>query len=182
MSHGRQTDIPRLTAGHSLPLIEAPISDARCNVLGHMRAAEYVALFDDAFLEFIRLTGLTGPDLKHGTTTPFLLDLHATYLREVKPGDRVAVAMQMLDQDERRAEIILMMHVVANRDTAAGPSVPPSLAASCELAILNMDLAARKPAPWSATQLQVWGELRSAHATLAMPAQAGRAIGPLAPR
>ena len=176
--------ISRLTVGHPLPLIDASIADARCNVLGHMRAAEYVALFDDAFLEFIRLTGLTGADLRHGTTTPFLLDLHATYLREVKPGDRVNIACQVLDQDERRARIILLMDLIptADRTAAQTPDPRSPLAATCELAILNMDMAARRPVPWSPAQLPIWAELKAAHASIPAPPQAGRAIGPLVPR
>lgn len=166
--------IQGLEPGTPLPLIEAEVAASRCNVLGHMRAAEYVALFDDAFLEFVRLTGLTGTDLRHGTTTPFLLDLHATYLREIRPHDRVRIAVQVLDRDERRARIILLMHQVSEQ-----PS-PAPLAATCELAILNMDLAARRPVAWSAAQLAVWADLRTAHASLPTPPQAGRAIAPLA--
>lgn len=172
--------VPSLQAGTPLRLIEAEVGAERCNVLGHMRAAEYVALFDDAFLEFIRLTGLTGLDLKHGTTTPFLLDLHATYLREIKPGDQVAIAVQVLDQDARRARIILLMHHRGQASTAPAPQ--PSLAATCELAMLNMDMQEKRPVPWSASQQLIWAELRAAHATLPMPPQAGRAIGPLEPR
>lgn len=159
-----------LQAGAPLALIETAIEARRCNVLGHMRAAEYVALFDDAFLELIRLTGLTDQDLRHGTTSPFLLDLHATYARELRPGDRVAVSVQVLEQDARRARVILLMHLA---DGAA------TLAATCELAILNMDMSQRRPVPWSDAQRPIWAELVAAHGGLPAPPQAGRAIGPL---
>ncbi len=160
-----------LHPGEPLQLIKAVIREERCNVLGHMRAAEYVAFFDDAFLEFIRLTRLTGLDLKHGTTTPFLLDLHATYLREMRPGDQASISIQILDQDERRARVILLMAQESG-----------ALAATCELAILNMDMTTRRPVPWSTEQLTIWGELKAAHASLQTPPQAGRAIGALVPR
>lgn len=174
-----------LQSGQPLLLLETAIEAERCNILGHMRAAQYVALFDDAFLEFIRLTGLTDQDLRHGTTSPFLLDLHATYLRELKPGDRVAIAVQVLAQDQRRARVILTMHVLADAGGGAAAGTGPeamasrTLAATCELAILNMDMAQRRPVPWSVTQAPIWAELMAAHATLAAPPQAGRAIGPL---
>lgn len=164
--------IPGLEAGKALPLIEAEIEARRTNLLGHLRAAEYVALFDDAFQAFIRATGLTGEDLRHGTTSPFLLDLHATYLKELAAGDRVAISAQVLDWDQRRARLILLMQLAQGGAPAA----------TCELLILNMDMASRRPAPWSDSQRSIWTELRTAHATAGMPAEAGRAIGPLAPR
>ncbi len=166
--------IPGLTDGAPLALLAATVESRRCNVLGHMRAAEYVALFDDAFLAFIRITGLTGDDLRHGTTSPFLLDLHATYLRELSPGDDIAITAQILDADDRRARVILLMQQVTG--------AAPALAATCELAILNVDMAARRPVPWSPPQAKIWGALGRAHASVAMPPQAGRAIGPLGPR
>lgn len=164
--------IAGLAAGTPLALIEVEIEARRTNVLGHMRAAEYVALFDDAFLRFIEVTGLTGPDLRHGATSPFLLDLHAAYLKELRAGDRVRIAAQVLDVDPRRARIILLM-----ADAPSGAK-----AATCELAILNMDMAARRPVPWSATQAPIWAELAAAHAALPAPPEAGRAIGPLGQR
>ena len=161
--------IQGLESGAALALIEVEIGPARINSLGHMRASEYVALFDDAFLAFVRLTGITGPDLRHGTTSPFLLDLHATYLKELGAGDRVAISAQALDVDPRRARLMLLMHT----------QPATKLAATCELAILNMDMASRRPVPWSVAQMAAWGELRAAHASLPLPAEAGRAIGPL---
>ena len=158
-----------LVTGRLLPLMAATVGPERTNVLGHMRAAEYVALFDDAFLAFIASTGLTGADLRHGATSPFLLDLHATYLREAKAGCRVAIAAQALDADPRRARLILLMD-----DAEAGTRL-----ATCELAILNFDMATRKPAPWAPDQMRVWSELLAAHASLSPPPEAGRAIGPL---
>lgn len=152
-----------------LPLIETEIETGRVNVLGHMRAAQYVAVFDDAFLAFVAKTGLTGPDLRHGSTSPFLLDLHATYLAEIKAGERVAVTAHVLECDARRARLMLVM-----QQMPAGRR-----AATCELAILNMDLVAHRPAPWSGEQAAIWAALIDAHRALAPPPEAGRAIGPL---
>ena len=111
--------IEGLSDGQPLELIEVGVTAERTNVLGHMRAAQYVALFDDAFLAFIAKTGLTGPDLRHGTTSPFLLDLHTTYLKEIGAGERVSIAVQILDFDQRRARIILSMLLLPQRQLAA---------------------------------------------------------------
>jgi acyl-CoA thioester hydrolase len=161
---------PEIAAGGPLPLIEASIEARRTNALGHLRAAEYVVLFDDAIMAMFPRLELTDASLLYEGTSPFLMDLHATYLRELRAGARVAISAQVLDVDQRRVRLILLMH------EAAGGSA----CATCELAIINMDLAARRPVPWSAAQAATWTALRVAHAGLPVPAQAGRAIGPLA--
>ena len=106
-----ERDNPLEAADAALHVMDACIEAHQTNALGHLRAAEYVALFDDAIMRFFAIAGLTGPDLKHrGHTTPFLMDLHATYLRELGAGDQVAITVQVLDVDARRARIFLQMH------------------------------------------------------------------------
>jgi acyl-CoA thioester hydrolase len=117
-------------------------------------------------MAFFPQTGLTDAGLRHAGTSPFLRDLHACYLRELTAGQRVRITVQVLGYDERRAHIILLMREADAED----------LVATCELAILNVGLAGRRPAPWSAAQLPIWRALADAHATVPRPAQAGRAV------
>jgi acyl-CoA thioester hydrolase len=100
------------------------------------------------------------------------MDLHACYLAELAAGEVVRIAVQHLDHDPRRARLMLTMHTVADG----------RLAATVELLLINMHVEARKPVPWSAHQLSRWQSLSEAHATIAMPRQAGRAIGTLSGR
>lgn len=161
---------PETDAAAPLPLIEATIAAADTNALGHLRAAAYVALFDDAIMAWFPRSGVTDAQLLHAGTSPFLMDLHTTYLRELKARQHVAVAAQVLDVDARRVRLILLMTELQHQ----------TLCATCELAIINMDLASRRPVPWSPAQMAIWSGLQQAHAGLAMPPQAGRAIGALA--
>ncbi|HRD77702.1 MAG TPA: thioesterase family protein [Hyphomicrobiaceae bacterium] len=150
-------------------LIEAEVKPDWVNSLGHLRAAHYVQIFDDAFMAMFPGLGLTDARLMCGSTSPVLADLHATYLAELRTGDRVSVAAQFLDADERRVRLILLMHALG----------VARLAATCELAIVNMDLTSRRPAQWSTEQTTILDRLKRAHASLPMPKQAGRSIGPL---
>lgn len=143
------------------------IEEGWANVAGHMRAHQYVALFDDAMTAFLSGSGLTDASLRNGSTSPVLTDMHVCYLKEVRPGDEVAFSAQVLGHDERRGRLILTMHVMP----------ADVLAATCELAIVNLDLDTRRPCPWLVGQIAIWQRLATAHAALPVPPQAGRGIG-----
>lgn len=161
--------ITGLTDGQPLELLKARVQAGQTNAQGHLRAAQYVQLFDDAVMVFFPLTGLADADLRHGETSPFLMDLHTCYLAELRAGDAVTIKVQHLEHDARRARLIMSMH-----DDSSG-----RLAATTELLLINMGLTSRRPAPWSPEQLAIWQSLRAAHQSLPAPAQAGRAIGSL---
>ena len=159
-------------SGQPLPLIKAEVYVEQTNALGHLKAVEYVAIFDDATVDFFTKTALTDGHLRHGETSPFLVELHTCYLKELGPGERVATTAQVLDHDVKRARVILSM-------TALGDH---TLVATCELAVINMGLTDRKPVPWSSAQGEIWSTLRAAHASLPDLPQAGRSIQPLTKR
>ena len=120
-------DIHGLTAGQALELVSLTVAKSQVNALGHLRASEYVRLFDEANTTFYTLTGLADENLIHGNTSSFLMDLHTCYLAELRAGDTVKIAAQVLDVDARRLRIFYRM-------TAATDG---RLAATCELAIIN---------------------------------------------
>lgn len=161
-----------MTAGASRPAQPFDCGTRRieedwANVIGHMRAHQYVALFDDANTAFLSGAGLTDASLRNGSTSPVLTDMHVCYLKEARPGDEVAFSAQVLGHDERRGRLILTMRVMP----------ADVVAATCELAILNLDLDTRRPCPWLAGQAAIWRQLTAAHAALPVPPQAGRGIG-----
>lgn len=156
-----------ITDGAPLALLETEVAPAWVSEFGHMRAAQYVTLFDDAIMVMLPGLGITDPKLRHGPTSPFLSDLHATYLREVGAGERITITGQLLGFDAKRARIMLAMQA----DGAP--------AATCELLVVDMDLASRRPVPWSTAQAGIWTRLATAHAALPAPATAGRAVASL---
>jgi acyl-CoA thioester hydrolase len=162
--------IPGLVAGQPLELLTATVARSQTNALGHLRAAQYVAVFDDAIMEFFPRTGLADRELKHAGASPFLMDLHACYLSELGAGEAVHVAYRHLEHDPRRARAMLLMRAAADGRPAA----------TVELLLINMHISERKPVAWSASQMALWDELAGAHAAMPPPLQAGRAIGALA--
>ena len=154
------------TVGEPLSLTDFRVRKKWVNALGHMRAAEYVCRFDEAFMALFTRAGLTDEKLLHGKLSPFLMDLHACYLRELRERDAVTVAGHALEVDEKRCRIFLTMFLEPEA----------KLAATCELLIVNMDLGTRRPAPWSVKQGVIWTRMLAAHASLPRPPQAGRGI------
>jgi len=139
--------------------LEAIVAASQTNALGHLKAAQYIVLFDEAFTALFVDHGLTDAELRHGMTSPFLADLRATYMKELLPGARVAIAAQLLSFGDKHLRLLLLM-----TDSADG-----RMAATCELSIVNMNLDARRPAPWSPQQTAILDQLRSAHAGLPVP-------------
>ena len=90
--------IPHLVSGQPLELVTLTVSKGQTNALGHLKASEYVRLFDDAVPVFFTATGLADQDLRHGETSPFLMDLHACYLAELGAGEAVRIAAHYLER------------------------------------------------------------------------------------
>jgi acyl-CoA thioesterase FadM len=136
------------------------------NALGHLRARSYVAIFDEAAMAVLAGAGISDRTPRAGDTSPFLTDMHVTYQAELGAGEEVVLAGRVLGWSERRARLILVM-------TRARDGVR---AATCELLLLNMGLAGRRPVPWSPAQSAIWQDLAERHRRLAPLAEAGRAI------
>lgn len=158
-----------VTGGHPLELTTLTVAKSQTNAFGHLKAAEYVKLFDDAVMIFFPHTGLADAELRHGETTPFLMDLHACYLSELAAGEAVRIAARHLGHDAKRARLMLTMHAAADG----------RIAGTVELLLINMHVAQRKPVAWSPAQVGIWDKLRAAHASLPVLPQAGRAISAL---
>ncbi|MCC7413662.1 MAG: thioesterase family protein [Gammaproteobacteria bacterium] len=134
---------------------------------GHMNVAYYVVVFDaatDAFLEHI------GMDADFRATrggSTFAVEMHVSYLRELKLDDPVSVLTRLLDHDSKRIHYFHAMHHA--RDGY--------LAATCELMSLYVDTTRRRAAPMPESIRAALARLLHTHATHAWPRQAGHRIG-----
>jgi len=149
-----------------IQLGERQVSAKWVNAAGHMRAAQYVVLFEEAIGRFLADIGCSDADIARLGAAPVLAEMHVTYGRELKAGDNVAVTLQLLGLDARAVHMLLRM---TERAGAAA-------AATVELMILNLGLASRKLEPWSASQLATLAAIAENHADLPRPPEAGRAI------
>jgi len=133
---------------------------------GHMNVAYYVLAFDlatDAFLDHI---GLDHAYKNDANCTTFVVDMNVSYLGEVLEGDRLRFTTQLLNCDEKRLHYF---HRMYHADKGY-------LAATNELMTVHIDLESRRVAPMRDDVRKRVESLRSAHAILPMPEQAGRLI------
>ena len=148
-------------------LIEIEIDPAWIDYNGHMNVAYYVLAFDlgvDALLDRVGMD--EAYRVRSGTTT-YTLEAHITYLRELKRGERVRVAVQIIDVDAKRVHCFLTMQQVEEG----------FLAATMEQILMHMDTAHTRGSPMAPELLQRFEAMHQQHRDLPVPEQLGHRIG-----
>jgi acyl-CoA thioester hydrolase len=133
---------------------------------GHMNVGYYTFAFDralDAFLD--RELGMGEGFARRGRMGPFTLQNNLAYLGELKAGAPFQIRLQLLDHDAKRIHVFMEM---------IGPD---GIAATAEQLLMNVDLAARRSAPYPDWAQRRLAGLAAAHGALPRPAGAGQAIG-----
>jgi acyl-CoA thioester hydrolase len=136
---------------------------------GHMNVAYYVLVFDHATDDLLDHIGLDAAYRDAHGGSVFVVEAHVTYENEVMEGDEVAVSTQILDADAKRMHVFHRMHKPGDPD---GTTI-----ATNELMILHMDMAERRSAAMPDAIQKRLTDLRTRHAALPHPPQAGRTIG-----
>lgn len=135
---------------------------------GHMNVAYYTMAFDNALDVLLEEhLGIGESYVKRAKRGPYVLQNHLHYIGELLEGESFEVAMRILDWDAKRLHVFLAM---SNAETGA-------LAATSEQLLMNVDLTARRSAPyedWAQTRIAALAE---AQAGLPSPPQAGAPIG-----
>lgn len=135
---------------------------------GHMNVAYYTMAFDQALDEILDERIGIGENLaRAGRMGPMALQTQIHYLGELLEGAEFACDFLLLDADHKRMHMFLTMI-----DLAAGRP-----AATYEQLTMNVDLAARRSAPYPAWAMARIERLKTAHAGLPRPAQVGNPLG-----
>ena len=155
------------------PELSAPLDIHRAHVLpewidwnGHMNVGFYVVAFDKATDTLCQQLGIGWEYTRDKLGMTFVLEAHVTYDREVKEGDPLRIATQILDHDDKRLHFIHMMY----------HRTEGFLAATTELMLMNIDFETRRSAPWPAWAKARIEKIAPLHAKLPRPRQAGRLI------
>jgi acyl-CoA thioesterase FadM len=146
-----------------LVLLRVAVRPEWLNASGHMRAAQYIVLFDEAIEGFLARIGLASAP--GAGAAPFLMEMHTCYQRELHAGEEVHISVQVLGAGEKRMHLIMFMQREGN-----------DVVATTELAIVNVALESRRAQCWTPQQRGTLTALVGAHANLPAPRQAGRAI------
>ena len=133
---------------------------------GHLNMAYYNVLFDRAVDEVYEVLGLGLDYLKTRRHSTFTAEVHVRYLRELHEGDPVRVSFQLLDFDAKRLHYFEEL-----RHAEQG-----WLSATSENMALNVDMTAKKTAPFPDDVLDHLTRMKAAHSVLPVPEGVGRRI------
>ncbi len=135
---------------------------------GHMNVAYYTLAFDKAFDDFLENWIGTGVSfVARSRMGPMALQAQLCYLAELVEGEEFDVRFYLLDHDDKRMHVFAEM--VASRDGR--------IAATYESLGMNVDLEARRSAPypdWAQARLAA---MTAAQAAIPRPPQVGQMIG-----
>ena len=134
---------------------------------GHMNVAYYTMAFDNALDEIYEALGIGENLVRSHRMGPMALQSQLHYLGELVEGQRFACDFRLLDADAKRTHCFLEM-IDLGLD---------AIAATYETLSLNVDLEARRSAPYPPEPRARIERLLEAHGRLTRPPQVGQVIG-----
>lgn len=149
-----------------LRLCETEVRPEWVDYNGHMSEAFYVLVFGFTTDAFLDLIGMDADYRGRSGMSLYTLEVHVSYLREVRREEPLVVTTRLLDLDHKRAHLFHAMHHGAD----------DGLLATEEVMMLNVDTAKARSAPFPEGVAARLREVREAHADLPAPEQAGRSI------
>lgn len=147
-------------------VMEGRVRSEWIDINQHMNVAYYLLAFDLAVDDLWAKKGLDESYIQSGEGTTFAVEGHITYQRELLEDDPYVITAQIIAYDEKRLHQFQRMYHAEKG----------FLAATCEWMHLHMDPVARRVSPWRQDVLECFAELAEQHASLPLPAEAGRAI------
>jgi len=135
---------------------------------GHMNVAYYTMAFDNAVDEILEeRLGVGESFVREGRMGPMALQTQIHYLGELVEGAEFACDFQLIDADPKRIHFFVTMINLGTGETAA----------TYESLTMNVDLAARRSAPYPDWAQERIERLHTLHATLPRPPLAGNPLG-----
>ena len=153
--------------GSVLPVLEATVVSEWVDYNGHMNDAAYAIVFSRSVDALMDRVGLDAAARKRTGQSLFTLQMMLHYFKEAKEGDALAVSCHLLEHDDKRMRVWLVM-------TDAGGE---RLAASEQL-LLSVALTEEGPraAPWSFESRAALEALAKVQAGAPHPPEAGAGV------
>ncbi len=146
---------------------ERPVESAWIDYNGHMNMAYYNLVFDQALDEVFDELGIGAAYVASGAGSCFTVEVHVTYVQEVKLADPLRITYQLLDWDAKR------LHMFASMFHAE----KGYLAATSEHLSLHVDMTTRRAGALPLDAQTRIKEMMDAHRDLATPPPVGHVIG-----
>ena len=159
-----------ITDGSNKPLFvhSKPVQKEWLDHNGHMNDGFYTSVAGFGFDEMMCSCGLTDDYRSMSQCTTYTLESHVVYLEEAKLGDTIAVHVQVLDADEKRVHVYIILSDHSSE----------TLFAVLEGLYAHIDQRSRpKTAPWPPDIQKRLFALRDSHKNLQVPEHVGRLIG-----
>ena len=122
-----------------LPHTEGTVLPEWIDANGHMNLAYYVVLFDRATAAIYHALGIGDAYRTASGRSPFAVEMHTLYEREMRAGERVRISSRLLGADSKRLHYFhQMFHAEQGHRVAAQ-----------ELMALHIDLNVRKATPFA---------------------------------
>lgn len=135
---------------------------------GHMVDAAYAIAFSKATTAVLEWLGVGSDYVRQDGGTLYTAQMHLSFLREVREGERLAFTSLVLGVDDKRLHVL---HAMLVGDDDARPS------ATCELLFVHADHATRRVVPFPLRVRSHLARVAAAHASMPRPPQVGRGIG-----
>lgn len=137
------------------------------DINNHMSEAYYLLAFGKATGALMDLIGLDAAGRRRTGRSLFNLETHISYFREATEGAPLEVAAQLLDLDEKRIHLFLVMEHGRTRVRLA----------TAEMMLLSVDTAGPKAAPFGPEVKAKLEAIFTTQKALPWPAEAGRKVG-----
>ena len=112
-----------------------------CDHMGHMNVRWYTGRFDEATWLFVARFGLTPPRLRAARRGLVAVEQHLRYVRELTAGDVFRIESRLIEVGAKSMRFAHEMRLLDEHDAY-------TLAATCELTGLLIDLDRRKTVPF----------------------------------
>lgn len=142
------------------------VRDEWCDYNDHLNVAYYVLIFDHATDAFHGSVGLDEAYRAASGCSTFAVEMHTTYLAEVRNGEEVYCTTQLLDFDEKRFHYF---HRMYNAEKGY-------LAATNECMGVHVDMSVRRVAPMNDTLRNSFRQMMERHSGLPRPDQQGHVM------
>ena len=133
---------------------------------GHMSESSYLLVFGDNADAFFRFIGID-EDYRAAGHSFYTVETRLHHRREVSEGEPLALTMQLLDHDHKRAHIF---HEMRHGDTG-------DLLATAEQMLVHVDMEAGRSADLPAHLAERLDAIQHAHAGLPRPDVVGKPMG-----
>jgi acyl-CoA thioester hydrolase len=134
---------------------------------GHMLDASYAVAFSRATTALLAWLGIGSDYARQDGGTVFTAQMHLSFLREVREGERLAYESLVLGVDHKRLHVLHTLLVGDDGERAA---------ATCELLFVHADHATHRVVPFPPKVRSRLARIAAAHAPIPRPPQVGRSI------